>query len=106
MIKIDVKAPTVDVEIEKKIFKLDLSDKGYQKFYADFGNIAEEMKNLSSTGDANQQLYKCKESCKKGINSILLNDPFDEIYLLCGESTVRAVQIFYVLVKTMSEATA
>lgn len=110
MIRIEVKAPIMDVEIEKKIFKLDLSDNAYSRFYSVWNKSCEvfakyqnnSLNNSLNNSENFEELEMFKESCKRGINAVLLEEPFEEIYALCGQSTVRVMQILEILVKAIN----
>ncbi|PAD67029.1 hypothetical protein CHH83_20905 [Bacillus sp. 7586-K] len=94
-IKIEVQKAYEEVDIADKIYRIDMTDEKMKQHLTTYAKFQKEIKELekidassTSPDEAIKINEKTKELFEEVINLLLGDGSFDEVYEVCGKSTV------------------
>lgn len=101
MYKIETSNDIGNIEINGKVYTLDLSDDAMARFSEGSEYLEQMQQRLNSVTMNN--FDKAKEFTRDLINGILIGNPFDDIYEGQGRSTAKTVMLIPKLLKAYTD---
>lgn len=105
MIRINVRVPSIEIDIKGNVYNVDLADDkvlNWNKTWLDYSDNVHNVTSDKAMSDE-EKIDKFTDILKTAYNALLVGEPFEEIFKICNYSTLIVSNVFGEILKSIYE---